>query len=302
MHQKLSFTLKEQMIQLSGACFWFWNSFYRFLGSSGVPADLQKRYPRDSHNKYQVMSNILNDLEDLGRDDIIQSLIANLYRLPGAVDRDNLDPEKAKRLLSEFRATVGNDPIEAELQRRRSEEAKQKYEIAAKANQSKAGQLAQLFRRFQDLTILKDISAQKRGFELEKLFMDLALLEEFEVHKSYRTSQGEQIDGHFRYEKFDYLVEAKWTKEATAQSELSVFDGKIRGKAQSTRGLFLSASGFDANAIVKYSGDSPRIILMTGEDLMLVLEGRITLFDAMKYKVDAIVRKGQIMSPLRSAL
>lgn len=50
------------------------------------------------------------------------------------------------------------------------------------------------------------------------------------------------------------------------QKDLAIFDGKIRGKAQSTRELFLDANGFDENAVVKFSGDSPRIILMTGED------------------------------------
>ena len=104
---------------------------------------------------------------------------------------------------------------------------------------------------------------------------------------------------HFSYEKFDYLVEVKWTKETTNQSDLSVFDGKIRGKAQSTRGFFLSANGFDDTAVAKYSGDAPRILLMTGEDLALVLSGRMTFDDAMKAKVDAIVRKGMILLPLR---
>ena len=38
---------------------------------------------------------------------------------------------------------------------------------------------------------------------------------------------------------------------------------------------------------------------MTGEDLALVLNEQITFDDAMKAKVDAIVRKGQIYLPLR---
>jgi restriction endonuclease Mrr len=124
-------------------------------------------------------------------------------------------------------------------------------------------------------------------------------LSEFEHTKPYRTPGNEQIDGHFRYEKFDYLVEAKWTKEPTKQPDLSIFDGKIRGKAQSTRGFFLSANGFDDTTVQKYSGDSPRIILMTGEDLALILSGRVLFIDAMKAKVDAIVRLGKILYPVR---
>ena len=96
------------------------------------------------------------------------------------------------------------------------------------------------------------------------------------------------------------MVEVKWEKDVTKQKDLSIFDGKIRGKAQSTRGLFLSANGFDENAIHKYSGDRPRILLMTGEDLALMLSGQIPFDDAMRAKVDAIVRKGEIHFPLRS--
>lgn len=123
---------------------------------------------------------------------------------------------------------------------------------------------------------------------------------EFEHTKPYRTPDGEQIDGHFKYEKFDYLVEVKWISGLLKQKDLSIFDGKIRGKAQSTRGLFLAAEGFDDNAVSKFSGDAPRIILMTGEDLAIVLNGTKLMFDVMKAKVDAIVRYGNINFPARN--
>ena len=129
---------------------------------------------------------------------------------------------------------------------------------------------------------------------------DLLQLNEFEYSKPYRTPDGKQIDGHFRYEKFDYLVEIKWTDGLTKQKDLSIFDGKIRGKAQSTRGLFLSANGFDDNAVAKFSGDSPRIILMTGADLSIILSAQISFHDAMKAKVDAIVRFGNILYSLKT--
>lgn len=152
---------------------------------------------------------------------------------------------------------------------------------------------------FLGLTTASDITPQQRGFRLEQLFFQLLHLSEFEHTKPYRTPGREQIDGHFKYEKFDYLVEAKWTQEPTKQPDLSIFDGKIRGKAQSTRGFFISANGFDNTAVRKYSGDSPRIILMTGEDFALVLSGRVLFVDAMKAKVDAIVRLGNILYPVR---
>lgn len=300
MKKKLSFDAKEKMVSLAGACFWYWNSFHSFLDSSGVPRRLRDRYPRESFNKYQAMRNILTDLDQAGNTDTINSIISNFYKLRGPLDRDVLDVPKAKALLEEFRQLVGNDPIEMEIRRQAQEKARAAHEESIQEHRFRQQKLEDLNREFSGLAASTDISHQKRGFALEGLFFELLAYCEFDYRKPYRTTTGEQIDGHFRYEKFDYLVEAKWKDGLTKQSDLSVFDGKIRGKAQSTRGFCLSANGFDQNAINKFSGDAPRIVLMTGEDLVLVLDGHISFDDAMKAKVDAIVRKGEILLPLRT--
>ena len=39
---------------------------------------------------------------------------------------------------------------------------------------------------------------------------------------------------------------------------------------------------------------------MTGEDLAMVLNGRVLFHDAMKAKIEAIVRYGNINFPIRS--
>lgn len=246
------------------------------------------------------MRNVLSDLEQAGDVNTIDAIVSNLFRLRGPVDRDNLDEMKAKNLLSEFRAIVGNDPIEAEMLRREKEKARLAYQESISERQLKTQQLKELNDEFISLASSGELTPQQRGFRLEALFFDLLHYSELDCTKPFRTPDGEQIDGHFKYEKFDYLVEVKWTRVATKQKDLSIFDGKIRGKAQSTRGFFLSANGFDDNAISKFSGDAPRIILTTGEDLALILSNQISFFDAMKAKVDAIVRYGNIKLALRS--
>ena len=284
---------------MSGACFWYWNSYYSFLESCGVPKSLYKRYPKDSFNKYHVMRNVLEVLEEQNKGDgIINNIISNFYRLRGAVDKDNLDNDRAKKLLDEFREIVGNDPIENEIKRQEREQARADHQATINQVKESDEKLGQLNDQFISLTNLTDVTPQQRGYLLEGLFFDLLHFSEFECTKPYRTSDGEQIDGHFRYEKFDYLVEAKWTQGLTKQPDLSVFDGKIRGKAQSTRGFFISANGFDDQAVAKFSGDAPRIILMDGRDLAIVLSGQIPFDDAMKAKVDAIVTHGKIYFPV----
>lgn len=260
---------------------------------------MHQRFPKETYNKYDVMRNVLAILEEQGNEEVINSLVSNFYRMKNAADKDNVDAKKAKVLLAEFREAVGNDPIEVEIQKRQAQQARTKYQQSLDSTSARQGELTELNRQFLELATLKNLTEQQRGFRLETLFFDLLRFAEIENTKPYRTPNGEQIDGHFKFEKFDYLVEAKWTAGATKQPELSVFDGKIRGKAQSTRGLFLAAEGFDANAVAKFSGDAPRILLMTGEDLAIVLNGTIPMFDAMRAKVDAIVRYGKIIFPLR---
>jgi hypothetical protein len=297
--KRIGFEVKEQMVGLAGACFWFWSSFHSFLESSGVPRSLHQRYPKDAFNKYDVMRNVLGVLEDQGHIETINALVSNFYRLRNAVDRDNLDTEKAKRLLQEFRDTVGNDPIEVAIEKKEQAQARADYQRTLDDKTAKRDRLAELNTRFLALAAATDLTPQQRGFQLETLFFDLLHFAEIEHTKPYRTANGEQIDGHFKYEKFDYLVEVKWIAGPAKQKDLSVFDGKIRGKAQSTRGIFLAAEGFDENAVMKFSGDAPRIVLMTGEDLALVLNGTVPMFDVMKAKVDAIVRYGNINFPAR---
>lgn len=299
MAKRLSFEAREKIVELSGACFWYWTGFYSFLDSCGVPKRLREKFPREAYNKYTMMRAILDELDQSGNAEIINSIASGYFRLNGPIDRDQLDEKKAKRLLAEFRELVGDDPIEAEIKKRDQERAKAQHAQSIADRETQSKRLDELNVEFLHLATATDITPQQRGFKLEQLFFDLLHQGEFEHTKPYRTPGHEQIDGHFRHDKFDYLVEVKWTQELTKQPDLSIFDGKIRGKAQSTRGFFVSANGFDLTAVQKYSGDSPRIILMTGEDLALVLGGRVLLADAMKAKVDAIVRFGNILYPVR---
>jgi len=244
------------------------------------------------------MRNVLTDLETAGDLDTIQAIISAFYRLRKPVDRDSLDVDRAKTMLEEFRRLVGDDPIDAEVNRRARDAAREIHQKNQEDRQAQQHRLADLNASFSSLLSLENLTPQGRGYKLETLFFDLLHLSEFDFTPPYRHP-GEQIDGHFRYEKFDYLVEAKWTTAPASQADLSIFDGKIRGKAQSTRGFFISANGFAQSAVTKYSGDAPRIVLMTGEDFALVLSGMTTFADAMRSKVDAIVRHGNILFELR---
>lgn len=289
---KLDFNVKEKIVALSAACFWYWDSFYSFLNSSQVPQLLQDRYPRSSYKKPSIMRNIINDLEATNNEKVIKNIVSGFYKLKiSALNQDNINIAKARELLTEFKGLIGNDPIEEEIKRQQSEKRKQDHLKKININKSFQDELQKLNQKF--LLLHSHENHQVRGFELENLIAELLRINEFDFIKSYKTDS-EQIDGYLKFEGFDYLLEIKWTDGLTSQKDLSIFDGKIRGKAQSTRGIFISMNGFDNNVIIKFSNDSPRIILMTGEDLALVLSGTRSLYDVIYAKVDALVRHGNI--------
>ena len=141
MTKRINFELKENIVTLSGACFWYWNSFYSFLDSCGVPKSFQQRYPREAYNKYQVMRNILGDLEERNQIEIINNIISNFFKLRIAIDRDKLDEKKAKQLLKEFRELVGTDPIENEVKKRAKGQAREEYQRSVDDHKSKQKRL-----------------------------------------------------------------------------------------------------------------------------------------------------------------
>ena len=127
MAKKLSFEAKEKIVELSGACFWYWNGFYSFLESCGISKSLQRKYPREAYNKYTMMRAILEDLDRAGNYELIGSIASGFYRLKGPMDKDQLDEGKAIRLIKEFRKAIGDDPIEAEIKKRERERAQVTY-------------------------------------------------------------------------------------------------------------------------------------------------------------------------------
>jgi hypothetical protein len=286
--KKLDFNVKDKLISLSGTCFWYWNNLYSFLESCGIPASVYKQFGKEG-GKYQLMRSVLELLERQGKYDLIKTIAVQFYNL--IPSDDGIDLHKANKQLDEYKAMVGTSLIEEEVNKREiAKKREEQKKISAEKGIYK-NKLQNIKERF--LTLHASEDKQKRGYELEALFFDLLELEEFEFHRPYKSA-GEQIDGHFRYEKFDYIVEIKWTESVARQPDLSIFDGKIKGKGQSTRGFFVSISGFDNNSVSKFSNDSPKIMFMDGQDLFMILEERTTFYDMMKFKADAFARKGDI--------
>lgn len=105
---------------------------------------------------------------------------------------------------------------------------------------------------------------------------------------------GEQIDGSFKFEGENYIVEAKWQDPSTSTGELYKFAYKVDGKMHG-RGVFISVNGFSNQSIeAVVHGKHIQTILIDGEDLSHVLDDRISLETMLDYKIRAAQTRGEI--------
>jgi len=149
---------------------------------------------------------------------------------------------------------------------------------------------------------LEQLSAMEpspRGFALERLLTELFAVFDLAPRGSFRL-KGEQIDGSFHHGAHTYLVEAKWRGDRLGQSELLVFSGKVGGKAQWTRGLFISLGGFSNDGLEAFGrGKQTNIICFDGLDLHAVLGGKISLPALVNLKARAAAESNEAFVSVR---
>lgn len=126
-------------------------------------------------------------------------------------------------------------------------------------------------------------------------------LSNIEYKKSYKT-ETQQIDGYFRFEGFDYLVEAKWRIDMPNEAEIGAFQRKVVTKLESTRGVFISINGFRDEVIKQFNSNRGNIIFFTGEDLTLILEGRIELREVLVRKIERAAQYGNALTNVRELI
>ncbi|MBI5324444.1 MAG: restriction endonuclease [Ignavibacteriae bacterium] len=141
--------------------------------------------------------------------------------------------------------------------------------------------------------LLTSHDAQKRGYILENLLRNLFELFDLDPKSSFKC-YGEQIDGAFRLDNTDYLLESKWVKNPIGSKDLDSFKEKIKRRLDNTLGLFISINGFSEEGVNTHSSGEKKIILMDGSDIMAILEERIDLRILIRRKKDSAVLRGNI--------
>ena len=151
---------------------------------------------------------------------------------------------------------------------------------------------------FQILHAMTD--RQAAGLKLEKLLEWLFDHFGLEPEGAFRVV-GEQIDGAFRHENEDYLLEARWRKELAEPKDLYAFERKVHGKSKFTRGLFLSVNGFSPDAVpALVKGNAGVFVMMDGAHLVRVLEGQVELPTLLTRMMRHLNTRGEPYLPVGS--
>lgn len=149
-----------------------------------------------------------------------------------------------------------------------------------------------------DFFDLQSLTPHARGLKFEPFLRQLFSHFDLDPKSSFKT-EGEQIDGAFSFEGGEYLLEAKWEKQPISAAEIRNFAGKITARLDNTLGLMISMSGFSEEALTAIKSDGRKVcILADGQDLYMVLEGRISLEDLIIKKKRHAAQTGEAYLPV----
>jgi len=292
----LPYDILDAMIQCFGRAFHYKDGMTSFLLSCGVSRELNEKH-RDQA-KFVWARRVLTELGERESGQLVQRrILTELCKLRDLPDKDAPDRNAGLEALRKLKQLA----IEQKLF---VEEEQKKKENRSRLNEEKQRIVQQRYIKLESLRNIfnKAVTSdnrQKVGYFLEDLLKDLFALFEIEYKKSFRTPT-QQIDGHFRFEGFDYLVEAKWRKDRPTETEIGGFKQKVDTKLESTRGLFISIPGFRQEVIEQFSKRGDNIILMDGTHLIQILEGRQDLKDVLRAIVAKAAQEGIAYTPISS--
>jgi len=283
----LPFEIRNQIIQCFGTCFHYKDGMEAFLISSGVQRTLAVKY-KDQY-KFNWIKAVLNELDQIEDGlDIQRRILTELCKLRKLPDSKVPNPDVALNNLREIKRLAVEHDLFIEEEKANTSSKKNLAAEKAKIVEERSKLLSKLHQEFMNGII--NTNRQAAGYTLEDILEELFPIFFIDYRKSYKT-ETQQIDGHFRFESFDYLVEAKWRADQPNEQEIGGFKRKVDTKLESTRGVFFSINGFRNEVIDEYRGRG-NIIFFTGEDIIHILEGRIALDEVLRVKIEKAAQEG----------
>lgn len=294
----LPYEIRSQIIQCIGLCFHYKDNVESFFVSCGVDRRLASKHRNLA--KFVWSRNLLNELDELENGYTVQRyILTELCKFKNIPDKDAPNPDAGLSALRKLKEMAKKNKIEIEEYKNKAEQRKIIKEEKIRIAQDRTDLLVEIKATFYNM--ISTVNRQKAGYSLEDLLEKLFPVFDLEYRKSYRT-ETQQIDGHFKFEGFDYLVEAKWRADKPNENEIGGFKRKIDTKLESTRGVFISINGFREEVIKSFEGVGNNILFFSGEDFTHVLEGRIDLDEVLRKKIDKAAQEGIAYFPVSSML
>ncbi|MFD9978174.1 restriction endonuclease [Streptomyces sp. NPDC059017] len=210
----------------------------------------------------------------------------------------------AEKLLAQATEAVADLRVWIErLQGLLEERARVEAEQAQEEEQRKhrrgfSEKLAELKEEFLQLQV--EPNRQRAGREFETFLNSLFQLFDMQPRLGYELEY-EQIDGSFTFDTDDYVLEAKWWKDAVEAGQLREFNDKVRRKGKNALGLFISVSGFTSGARAAFR-EGTSFLTMDGTDLFCILDDRLRLDDLLGRKKRHANETGNCYFPARLML
>jgi hypothetical protein len=290
----LPFEVRNQIIQCIGLCFHYKDNVESFFISCGVEKRLASKYKDQA--KFVWARNLLNDLDEKENGfDIERRILTELCKFRNIPDKDAPNPDAGLSALRKLKELAIENKFEVEELKKDSSQRKIIIKEKQKIIEERAETLIDLKNTF--YTSVTSTNRQEAGYSLEDILEKLFPLFDIDYRRSYKTGT-QQIDGHFKFEGFDYLVEAKWRADQPNENEIGGFERKVITKLESTRGIFVSINGIRDEVIQQFNGKGSNIIFLSGEDLIHILEGRIDLREALRKKIDKAAQEGQVFTQI----
>lgn len=286
--------------------YWYKDELRRFLRRCGVPESVINRPNWGDQNVYKIRiaDEVVTALDEMHEEGLrfMRALIKQVLQFKNFDHLRKL--EDGEKKAAEARSAVARlhnlvEEHDPSLVQHRGADRRRPARDSAQGARAFSAALGRLQRRFASLVTMRN--RQERGRQLESFLYDLFGL--FDLNPKWRFRiVGEQIDGAFELDGTQYILEARWRDKPADKADLDVFEGKVRAKLENTLGLFLSINGFSEEALRAKAGTQAAIILMTGEDMMAVLEERISLPELLRRKKRFAAQTGDILYLARDML
>src|SRR5258706_1287817 len=224
--EPIPYEVLEAMVQCFGRCFHFKDAMESFLSAADVERTL---VAKDKHeHKFIWARRLLSELGGTAEGRVVQrKILSALVKLRKLPDEGVKDREDGLNGLRDLKEIALRHQLIVKKERENREDRERVAEERERLLKVRAERLESLRKRFFDGP--SSANRQAAGYSLEDILADLFNVFEIGYTPSYRTDT-QQIDGHFKFEGFDYLVEAKCRADRPTEQEIGGFQRMPNGK------------------------------------------------------------------------